>query len=72
MYLLSIVLGRKFHADSKNDLKKSHMIMERHKFWNLYSAGNDIPNLKQKLYGKRWFKFKQVSKKVPTPGRRNC
>ena len=34
-------LGRKFHADSKNGLKKSHKIMEMHKFRDLSFGRKD-------------------------------
>ena len=37
-------LKQKFHADSKNGLKKSHTILERPKFWGLDFVVNDHPN----------------------------
>jgi hypothetical protein len=51
MWICTLLL--KFHADPKNDIKKSHIVLDKHEFLNLYE--------------KEWPKFKKVSKIVPTP-----
>ena len=65
LYILSSPLENKCYTDRKYDLKTFHTIKERVNF--LIELSAEITMQIFEIVLKIWPKFKQVSKKVPTP-----